>query len=455
MSTAAGKGTFLSIRFHITTMGCPKNVVDSENMTRLLEQAGHEEAIEQQADIVIVNTCGFIDAAKKESLGAIHDALRRKRPNQALIAAGCLVQRYQNELVQQISGLDDVLGTQHCDQIVAVVERVAQHRQISHRDRLPDAARPAREQRVSAYVKIADGCDRPCAFCAIPLIKGGYASRPVADVLADARRLATEGVKEIVFVAQETSAYGHDRGERDGLARLMSELAAAAPDVPWLRFLYAYPTTVTPRLIETWASLPQVVRYLDMPLQHAHPDVLRRMQRPHDIEHTRRVLAGLRSALPDIALRTTFIVGYPGETAAEFRAMLDFMSDVRFDNVGVFTYSAEEGTAAAAMPGQVPERIKRERYRQAMLHQQSISLTRNREWVGKTLQVLVEGQAEQQGDGAATAEPLVVGRSYRSAPEIDGLVFARGQAAPGDMVQVRITEATEYDLWGRIHGHRT
>ena len=300
-------------------------------------------------------------------------------------------------------------------------------------------------------MKIADGCDRPCAFCTIPSIKGAYASRPVVDIVADAQRLAAEGVREIVMVAQETSTYGHDRGEHDGLADLLPQVAAAVPGVPWLRFMYAYPTTVTPRLIETWAGLPQVVRYLDMPLQHAHPDVLRRMRRPHDTERTLQLLADLRAALPGLALRTTFIVGYPGETEAEFRTLLDFMSEVRFDNVGVFTYSAEAGTPAAEMPGQVPRRLQRRRYERAMQLQQAISLQKNKELVGSTLSVLIEGQAEEQVRGGKkheNAAPLLVGRSYRHAPEVDGLVFARGQAAPGAMVNVRITEATEYDLWG-------
>lgn len=441
----------MSIRFHITTMGCPKNVVDSENMTRLLEQAGYQEAAEQQADIIIVNTCGFIDAAKKESLGEIHNILRRKRPTQSLIAAGCLVQRYENELVEQIPGLDAVLGTRQWHEIVGVVERVAEKRQFNHNGR-PAVERRPHQQRTSAYLKIADGCDRPCAFCAIPLIKGPFYSRSVEDILADARRLAGEGVREIVLVAQESSAYGHDRGDRDGLAHLLPQLATAVPEVPWIRFMYAYPTTVTPRLIETWAALPQVVRYLDMPLQHAHPDVLRRMRRPHDVEHTLRMLAELRAALPGLTLRTTFIVGYPGETEAEFQTLLDFMSEVRFDNVGVFTYSAEDGTPAAQMPNQVPDRIKRDRYRRAMLHQQRISLENNKQWVGKPLTVLIEGRAEEQSNGKKVThrQPLFVGRSYRQAPEIDGLVFARGQATIGDMVTVRVTQATEYDLWGSI-----
>lgn len=440
----------MAIRFHITTLGCPKNVVDSESMARLLDQAGHVEATEQQADIIIVNTCGFIDAAKKESLGEINAALRRKRPHQALIAAGCLVQRDESELLARLPGLDAVLSTRRCNEIVGVVEHLAVVRGLD-RAAVPAAAPLHRAERASAYVKIADGCDRTCAFCTIPSIKGGYASRSVEDIVADVQRLAGEGVQEIVLVAQETSAYGADRGERDGLAALLSRLAAAAAGVPWLRFLYTYPTTVTPRLIETWAALPRVVHYLDIPLQHAHPDVLRRMRRPHDMTQTRRVLADLRAAMPDIALRTTFIVGYPGETEAEFQALLDFMSEARFDNVGVFVFSPEAGTPAAALPGQVPLRLRKDRQRRAMVHQQGISLDINRAWVGRTLPVLIEGEADLQPDkGRRTgkSETIAVGRSYRQAPEIDGLVFVRGRAGVGEIIPVIVTDATEYDLWG-------
>lgn len=436
----------MPVRFHITTLGCPKNVVDSENMALLLRQAGHAPSTEHQADVIIVNTCGFIDAARQESLGEMRSVLRRKRLGQAVVAAGCLVQRDGDALPQRLAGLDALLSTRQWRDIVGVVEDVAARRGLGQSSVLQPAL-VSDERRATAYVKIADGCDRRCAFCTIPSIKGDYASRPADEIAADVRRLAAEGVKEITLVAQETSAYGADLGEGNTLADLLPRLAAAAPSVPWLRFLYTYPTTVTPRLIDAWARLPQVVRYLDMPLQHAHPDVLRRMRRPYDMEGTQRVLDSVRRALPGLALRTTFIVGYPGETEAEFQTLLDFMSAQRFDNVGVFAYSPEPGTPAAAMPEQVAPRLREERRRRAMLHQQAISLAANQALVGATLQVLIEGQAEKRNK---KADPLVVGRSYRHAPEIDGLVFARGQAAVGDMVQVRVTGATEYDLWGDV-----
>lgn len=429
----------------MTTMGCPKNVVDSENMSLLLQEAGHTPASEQQADVIIINTCGFIDAARQESLAEMRTLIRRKRAGQAVIAAGCLVQRDGDALPARVAGLDALLSTRQWRDIVGVVEGVAARRGLG-RGALA-AAPVAHEPRASAYVKIADGCDRACAFCTIPSIKGAYGSLPPQQIVADVQGLVAQGVKEITLVAQETSAYGAERGERDGLATLLQRITDAVPQLPWLRFLYTFPTTVTPQLIETWARLPQVVRYLDMPLQHAHPAVLRRMRRPHDIEQTQRLLETLRAALPGLALRTTFIVGYPGETEAEFQTLLDFMSAQRFDNVGVFTYSTEEGTPAAALPGQVPLPEREERRRRAMLHQQTISLATNRALVGETLLTLIEGEAEQRGKKTG---PLAVGRTYRHAPEIDGLVFARGRAAVGTLVPVRVTGATEYDLWGDV-----
>jgi len=293
-------------------------------------------------------------------------------------------------------------------------------------------------QGASAYLKIADGCSAPCAFCAIPLIKGPARSRPAEAIVEDARQLVAQGVKEIILIAQDTTAYGRDRGERDALPRLIEAILAAVPELPWLRLMYAYPQHVTPRLIETMARHPQVCHYLDMPLQHAHSNTLRRMNRPHDVDRVRRLIADLRQAMPDIALRTAFIVGYPGETEEEFQALLEFVEEMAFDRVGVFIYSREEGTRAAELPHQIAEEVKRERYERLMELQQGISLARNRAQVGRTLDVLIEGC----GDG------LSVGRSYRDAPEIDGLVLIEGELPVGEMVPVRITGAMEYDLIG-------
>ena len=431
------------MRYYLLTLGCPKNAVDSEGMGRLLRQAGHAPVDDPAAaQVLIVNTCGFIDIAKRESLEALRELAEAKRPGQFLVAAGCLSQRYGWKLTRQIPQLDGIIGTRRWTEIVELVERLARGERavmvgdppVRPLDSLPRFA----AQGASAYLKIADGCSAPCAFCAIPLIKGPARSRPAEAIVEDARQLAAQGVKEIILIAQDTTAYGRDRGERDALPRLIEAILAAVPELPWLRLMYAYPQHITPRLIETMARHPQVCHYLDMPLQHAHPNTLRRMNRPHDVDRVRRLIADLRQAMPDIALRTAFIVGYPGETEEEFQALLEFVEEMAFDRVGVFIYSREEGTRAAELPHQITEEVKKERYERLMELQQGISLARNRAQMGRTLDVLIEGC----GDG------LSVGRSYRDAPEIDGLVLIEGELPVGEMVPVRITGAMEYDLIG-------
>lgn len=459
------------MRFWIYTLGCPKNEVDSEGLSRVLIDAGHQLAgSPDEADIVVVNTCGFIEAARHESLellrevAALKGAHSYKRPNggrggrpsrgaakaaKMLIAAGCLAERYGERLSTEIDGIDAILGTRRWAEVARVVERVR------HDERpcwIGAGDEPTRIDRTatspSAYVKIADGCDAGCTFCAIPSIKGPYRSRPMPAVIDEIRQLVERGVKEVVLIAQDTTAYGRDLGLRDGLAELLDSIVEQVPELPWIRLLYAYPQFITPRLLETMARHQRVLRYVDLPLQHAHPRVLKRMSRPHG--DPREVVARLRTALPEVALRTTFIVGFPGETEDEFRALLEFIEDARFDRVGVFTYSAEEGTPAATMPGQVPERVKRRRYDRAMRLQQKISLELNRQWVGRSLDVLVEGQVEAEESNEAGTLGQWVGRSFRDAPEIDGLVFVEGQAAVGRIVPVHITGALEYDLVGRV-----
>jgi ribosomal protein S12 methylthiotransferase len=311
----------------------------------------------------------------------------------------------------------------------------------------------------SGYLTIADGCSAPCAFCAIPLIKGPLRSRRMEDVLADARYLAEQGILEMILIAQDTTAYGRDVGEPDALPDLLDALVDVVPQVPWVRLMYAYPQHVSRRLIETMARHPQIVHYLDLPLQHAHPATLRRMGRPSDVDRVSRLVDDLRRAMPDIALRTSFIVGYPGETEAEFRALEQFVQQTQFDKVGVFTYSPEAGTRAVDLPDRVPQEVMQERYDRLMSGQQAISLARNQAQVGRTLAVLIEGQGEVElerpdappdateagGEGA-----LSVGRCYRDAPEIDGMVLIEEPLEAGHMVQVQITEAMEYDLVGRV-----
>ncbi len=430
------------MRYFITTLGCPKNTVDSEMMGELLRRAGHTPVdAARRADVIIVNTCGFIEAARAESYAELRALAARKRRGQRLVAVGCLAQRYGDEVRRHVPQVDAVLGTQAWPEIVSLVGRMGEGQPpapvLSGR---PDALITSVSRRTaigpSAYIKIADGCDAACAFCAIPLIKGAQRSKPEADITREARELAARGVHEGVLIAQDTTAYGRDRGLRDALPGLMRAILHAAPEIAWLRVMYAYPQNVTPELIDVLAGEERACRYLDLPLQHAHPDVLRRMRRPHDIEQVYSLIARLREAMPDVALRSTFIVGFPGETEAEFEALLAFLEAMALDKVGVFAYSAEEGTTAADMPDQVPAEVIAERYDRAMIVQQEVSLARNEAQVGRELEILVEGV----GNG------LSVGRSYREAPEIDGLVLVPREAMVGDLIRVRIVAAQEYDL---------
>jgi ribosomal protein S12 methylthiotransferase len=435
--------------FYFVTLGCPKNTVDSQAMTSLLAAAGYVETTELgQADVVIVNTCGFIDIAIDESTQALREVAKAKKRRQVLIAAGCLAQRYEAELRRAIPEIDDVVGTQRWNEIVAVVDKLVGPPQS--RGPVPQPVTISRRcQGPSAYVKIADGCDASCAFCIIPQIKGPYRSKPLSEVVAEVRQLAA-GTAEVVLIAQDTAAYGQDLGMVDGLAALLEEVVRAVPELPWLRLMYTYPERVSPRVIETMARHRQICHYLDLPLQHAHPATLERMRRPKNIDRTRDFVRRLRQAMPDIALRTTFIVGYPGETEAEFATLLAFLEEMRFEHVGVFTYSREEGTFAATLPHQVSAKVKRRRYEKAMELQQAISLSINAGLVGQTLDVLVEGEGELSDEGGGPSEPILVGRSRRDGPEVDGLVFLHGEAKVGQIVPVLIAEATEYDLWGQV-----
>jgi ribosomal protein S12 methylthiotransferase len=439
--------------YYLLSLGCAKNTVDSEGMAQLLTRAGFQSTDDPAAaDLLIVNTCGFIAPARQESLDTLCNLASTKRSDQRLIAAGCWAQMEGSRLPILVPGIDGVLGTRRWMDLPDVLNRLARqtNRPLIHVPAEPMSLDPdvtglrcAAVQGASAYIKIADGCRRPCAFCTIPRIKGTSVSRPVHRVVADAVDLAAQGIKEIILVAQDTTDYGADRGEVDGLAELLQQLVVAAPQVPWIRIMYAFPGSVTPRLIETMARTPQVLHYLDIPLQHAHPAVLRRMRRPSNVGWVRQTVARMRSLMPDLAIRTTFIVGYPGETADQFQALMDLLEEMRFDRVGAFRFWPEPDTVAADLPAQVPAEIKAERLDRLMTLQQQISLERNREHVGRTLDVLVEGY--QEG--------LAIGRSYRDAPEIDGLVLLQERAPLGSLVPVRITGALAYDLIGeRVQG---
>jgi len=449
------------MRYYLLTLGCPKNTVDSEGMAMLLSRAGYQgTATADEADILLVNTCGFLAAAEEESLAALRELARRKRPGQKLIAAGCMAQRAGERIVREVPEVDGLLGTRRWMEIVPFVQALrggAGERSFGRYALLGDPERPNLDPvprppvtAGSAYLKISDGCNAPCAFCSIPLFKGRLRSRPQAAIVAEAQALAAQGAQEIILIAQDTTAYGRDLGQSDALPALMRAILDAAPQLRWLRLMYAYPGHISPRLIEVMAGVPRVCHYLDIPLQHGDPGVLRRMRRPANVDRLLDTLAQMRAAMPDLALRSTFIVGYPGETEQEFQRLLEFLQAVQFDKVGVFTFSPEPGTPASELPDQVPAEVKQERYRRAMAVQQRISLARNQAQVGKTLEVLIESHGEMNGrptDGRHK-RPVSLGRSYRDAPEVDGLVVVPGALPIGQMAQVRITAALEYDLMG-------
>ena len=353
--------------FHITSLGCAKNTVDSDSMAQLLLGADYELTQDPAAaGVLIVNTCGFIGPAKEESLRVLGELAESKQKGQLLIAAGCLTQRYGAEVARQVPGIDGILGTRRWMDIVEVVQSLRKQAHPEPLYHLPDAPDVGREdagalrvsiQGSSAYLKIADGCRRPCAFCAIPLIKGSAISRPVESIIAEAQTLQEMGTREIILIAQDTTDYGHDLGIKDGLAHLLEKMLPEIPEIDWVRILYAYPGYVTDRLIEVMAAHPQIVPYLDMPLQHAHPAALRRMRRPANIDWVYRTLEKMRVAMPNLALRTTFIVGYPGETDEEFQALLDFIAGIRFDRLGAFQFSFEPGTTSEPLGDPVPPEV--------------------------------------------------------------------------------------------------
>ena len=439
-----------SNKFHIISLGCAKNTVDSTSMGTLLEEAGYSfTENSRQANVIIANTCGFIGPAKQESLDVLEELAASKRSGQILIAAGCLTQRYGAEIAQKVLGIDGILGTRRWMDIVEVVQKLRSTKHPQPEYHLPEAATVGTDehgvlrvsvQGASAYLKIADGCRRPCAFCAIPLIKGTTVSRPMDSILTEAQAMQELGIKELILIAQDTTDYGHDLGMKDGLTELLEKITQVAPNIDWVRVMYAFPGYVTDRLIDVMASNKQIVSYLDIPLQHAHPDTLKRMRRPSNMDWVYRTLDKMRTKIPDLALRTTFIVGYPGETEQEFRTLLEFVQNMHFDRIGTFQFSFEPGTYSEPLGDPIPAEVKEERYQVLMETQQSISLKKNQSFIGKTLDVLVEGQ----GDGVS------LGRTYRDAPEIDGMVIIESEVPVGEMIPVRITGAMPYDLSGVI-----
>ena len=435
----------------MVSLGCPKNLVDGEVMLGQLQRAGHRLVTDPgSADVIVVNTCAFIDRAKQESVDAILEMAREKETGRArrLVVTGCLAQRYDEELRKEIPEVDATLGTGQVADIVRAVGGEATSLGDAASE-LPtwvydhDDARVLSTPPWLAYVKISEGCDYTCSFCIIPTLRGRHRSRGVEDIVAEVRGLVGRGVREIVLVAQDSTRFGLDHGVRDGLAYLLRRLGRIDA-LRWIRVMYAYPQTLSDPILDVIASEEKVVKYVDIPLQHASLPVLKRMKRPTGRGHLLGMIERIRARVPGVAIRTSFIVGFPGETAEDFARLLDFVKAARFDNVGVFTYSDEEGTASHHLRGRVPARVKEARRRKLMTLQEGISAGRNRARVGERIEVLVEGTHPD-------TDLLLRGRAAIQAPEIDGQVIINdGTAAPGTFVTVEITEAHPYDLVGRV-----
>jgi len=438
----------LTTKVGLVQLGCAKNQVDGEEMLGALAGTRGEAvqfvADKADADVLIVNTCGFINSAKEESIAAILDAVRRKERGQVfkVIVTGCLAQRYGSDLAKEIPEVDAFLGIESGPTIGNVVFG-ARPRQINLVETvadkyplIPQARLRATTTPWTAYLKISEGCDHTCTFCAIPGIRGKHRSKPIERLVEEARQLAASGAKELNLVAQDTTAYGMDLYGRLALPELLTALSEVQ-DIQWLRLLYCYPTMVRQPLLDVLRDNPKVIPYIDMPLQHGDDLMLKAMKRGGSVEQYKRLFGKMREALPNLALRTTFLVGFPGETDAHFANLLNFVTEMRFDRLGVFTYSAEEGTPAFALDNSVPNKVMRARRDALMAAQQSISLQNNQKWLGRKMDVLVEAR---RGADA-------VGRSFRDAPEIDGTVLVKNcDAVPGTFVSARVSAAEPYDL---------
>lgn len=444
------------MKIGVVSLGCPKNLVDSETMLGLIHEENYEISNDpSEAEIIIVNTCGFIESAKEESINTILQMAEYKKSGSCkyIIVTGCLSQRYAEELFNELPEADAIAGVEVYDEIGSIIKRVMNGERFIMLERSkPDVIYTSKETFLprilttpsyTAYLKIAEGCDNCCSYCAIPKIRGPYRSKPMEQVLKEAKALADNGVKELIVVAQDTTRYGEDLpGGKLLLADLLKELNKIE-SLKWIRVMYCYPNNFTDELIETFASLDKVCKYVDLPLQHASNRLLASMNRYDTREEVETLLAKLRKRIPGIVIRTTFIVGFPGETDADFEELKEFVEQQRFENAGVFAYSQEEGTVAGAMPNQIPDEIKQERYHELMALQAQISEEIHKDTEGQTLEILVEG-IEEDGSG------LHYGRSYREAPDIDGLVFIEnpGDIKPGCFVKVNILQGFTYESVG-------
>jgi ribosomal protein S12 methylthiotransferase len=443
----------------MVSLGCPKNLVDSEVMMGLLARQGYElTADSRAADVLVVNTCGFIDSARQESVDTILEMAQLKQTGklQRLIVAGCLVERYREELQREIPDIDACIGVNQLKEIESAVEPNGRRVLPVYSDGasapelfLYDETTPRLRATApyTSYLKIAEGCDHTCTFCIIPKLRGVFRSRSPESILREVEMLAAQGVREFVLISQDTTTYGSDLALKNGLARLVDSIAAV-PQVEWVRFLYCYPTAITDVLLDVMASRTNVCKYFDIPLQHASRRVLQRMRRGGNREAYERMIERIRERVPGVAVRTTFIVGFPGEREEDFEELLDFVRAVEFDRVGVFTYSDEENSPAFALDEKVDHAMAKKRERLLMKEQARISRRRNRRLVGSRVRVLLEGKSKE-------TDLLLEGRMESQAPEIDGSVLINDvpdgiQPRPGDFVTVEITEAHEYDLIGRV-----
>mgnify|MGYP000975238856 FL=1 len=434
------------MKIGIVSLGCAKNLVDTEIVLGFLSVAKHEIVSDpMEAEIIVVNTCGFIEAAKEESINAILEMAELKETGNCigLVVMGCLSQRYAQELWIEIPEIDAMIGTNELDLVSEVIEQLASGERILRKregffDYNQVYPRLSTTGSYFAYLKVAEGCNHSCAFCVIPTIRGKLRSRSLESVLAEAQRLKEQGVQELAVIAQDTTAYGRDTGT--SIVELLTALAAL--DFSWIRLLYTYPTSITDDLLQLLSGTPNLVKYVDLPLQHVSENVLRRMRRPGSYGSTKRLIEKIRERVPGVTIRSSFIVGFPGETDEDFRELLTFLTEMRLNHVGIFKYSREENSAAFDYADQIDDETKAARFRETMSLQQKLSHELNQELVGQELEVLLEFPSEE-------SELVMVGRHQGQAPDVDGVVYiGRGTLKPGQMVTVRITEAHAYDLVG-------
>lgn len=437
------------MKMSMVSLGCDKNTVDSEMMLGLMNEKGFEYTdIDEEADVMIINTCGFIQSAKEESINAILEASKLKEVGnlRALIVTGCLAQRYKDEIIKEIPEVDALLGTSSFDKIVETVEEVLGgeiKNEFLDLDRLPSISKKRKNSTGGyyAYLKIAEGCNKNCTYCIIPSLRGNYRSYPIDDLIVQAKDLATQGIKELILVAQETTLYGVDIYGKKTLPKLLKELAKIE-GIEWIRILYCYPEEITDELIDVIASEDKVCKYLDIPIQHASDNILRRMARRTTYDDLVNIIGRLRNNIPDITLRTTIIAGFPGETVEDVDTVIEFIKQMKFERLGVFTYSEEEGTVAAGFDNQIDEKEKEARRDRIMRVQQEISEKNLERKVGKTFRVLIEGKLPD--------ENVYIGRTYMDVPGVDGYVFVNTEREyiSGDFCDVLITGSSEYDLIG-------